>query len=92
MTETCKGRHFLISGRVQGVFYRRFAQKEAAALGITGWTRNLPDGRVEISAFGPDNDLDFFAKKLKQGPIAAQVSQVESKDIDLENHQSFAVI
>lgn len=87
-----QGQHFFISGRVQGVFYRRFACKEAQVLQLTGWARNLDDGRVEIKAFGPPQALAIYHKKLQQGPIAAQVKAVEAEDIEIEIFSGFEVI
>ena len=68
--------HIFVSGRVQGVGYRRFAQKQADAFKLEGWTRNLLDGRVEIFAQGPEADLDAYCELLKKGPAFSQVREV----------------
>lgn len=69
--------HYLISGRVQGVFYRASAAEEARRLGLAGWVRNLPDGRVECMATGDSPALQTFKKWLLTGPPAAEVESVE---------------
>jgi acylphosphatase len=69
--------HCLVSGRVQGVFFRASAQAEADRLGVTGWARNLPDGRVEVLACGDRERLDAFRRWLGQGPSQARVDDVE---------------
>lgn len=68
--------HVLVEGRVQGVGYRRFAQKEALRLGICGWVRNLEDGRVEIKATGTVDKLEDFQVCLKSGPSFSSVRQI----------------
>lgn len=65
--------HVLISGRVQGVAYRYFAEKYAKSFGITGWVKNLYDGRVEVLAEGDREDLDRFLARLREGPRLAAV-------------------
>lgn len=72
-------RHFVISGVVQGVSYRASAQQKALALGLTGWVRNLPDGRVEALAEGDADALDAFERWLWEGPSHASVTQVDTK-------------
>lgn len=72
-------RHFVISGVVQGVSYRASAQQKARALGLTGWVRNLPDGRVEALAGGDADALDAFETWLWEGPRHASVTQVDIK-------------
>jgi acylphosphatase len=67
----------LVKGRVQGVGYRAFAQKKALELGLSGYAENLPDGRVEVVAEGPEEDLKAFLRHLKQGPRLARVDEVE---------------
>jgi acylphosphatase len=60
-------------GRVQGVAYRFFAEKYAGRMGITGWTRNLPDGRVEVLAEGSGENIEAFLDRLREGPRLARV-------------------
>ena len=69
--------HMVISGRVQGVFFRGAAAQEARALGLSGWVRNLPDGRVEIVAEGGRRNLEMLFAWAHQGPPAARVEEVE---------------
>jgi len=64
-------------GRVQGVAYRYFAEKQAARLGLTGWVRNLPDGRVEVLAEGPASEVEAFLDRLKAGPSLARVDSFD---------------
>lgn len=71
-------RMFRITGRVQGVGYRAFAQRAARDLGITGSARNLADGRVEIHANGNPAQLAAFEGRLHQGPLWSDVRSVES--------------
>ncbi len=68
---------YLVSGRVQGVFYRASAQQQAASLGLRGWVRNLIDGRVELLACGDQTILDELEKWLQIGPEYAKVSNIE---------------
>lgn len=67
----------VIHGRVQGVWYRATARREATALGIDGWVRNLPDGTVETVAAGQQEALDRFVAWCGQGPPGANVTRVE---------------
>ncbi len=69
--------HGVISGRVQGVAYRYFAQRSALSLSISGWVRNLPDGRVEVLAEGEKADLEGFAERLREGPRMALVEELD---------------
>ena len=82
----------VVSGRVQGVFYRASAKAKADELGITGFVENLPDGKVFIEAEGTPEQLDHFKTWCSQGPPRAQVEQVEIKEGDLQNFTSFAVL
>jgi acylphosphatase len=70
-------RRFLISGRVQGVGFRWFAESAAAREGVHGWVRNLPDGRVEAHGEGDAEALERFERALRHGPPAARVETVE---------------
>jgi acylphosphatase len=76
--------HVLISGRVQGVFFRDQTRTWAGSLGITGWVRNLRDGRVEVLAEGEREALESLIERLKEGPPLALV---ESADITWEDYK-----
>lgn len=66
-----------VTGRVQGVFFRAFTQERAVALGLTGWVRNLPDGRVHVLAEGERSQIDRLVTVLKQGPPLSYVERTE---------------
>ncbi len=66
-------RRFLIGGRVQGVGFRMFAEARAAAEGVHGYVRNLPDGRVEAVVEGDEESVDRMELALDRGPIGARV-------------------
>jgi acylphosphatase len=68
---------FLVSGLVQGVGFRWFVARHARSLGLTGFARNLADGRVEVVVHGPDETLTKLERLLQQGPANAQVDRVE---------------
>jgi acylphosphatase len=70
-------RKFLISGLVQGVGFRYFAQRSAARHQVKGFIRNLPDGRVEAFAQGNERSVEAFKQDLTAGPRFSQVSEVE---------------
>ncbi len=84
-------RHFLVSGQVQGVFFRASAQATASGLGLTGWVRNLPDGRVELVACGDEAGLKKLERWLWQGPSYARVEEVEVSDTAPETFTDFTV-
>jgi acylphosphatase len=67
----------LISGRVQGVFFRAAAAQESQGRGLRGWARNLPDGRVEVVAEGARKNLLMLMAWAHRGPPAARVEEVE---------------
>ncbi len=71
-------KRFVVSGRVQGVGFRYFVVREAEALGLAGWVRNLPDGRVEVLASGEDGPVDVLEGRLWQGPPHARIASVEA--------------
>jgi acylphosphatase len=80
-------RRCLVSGRVQGVFFRASARERARLLGITGHARNLPDGRVEVLACGPREAVEAFCAWLWQGPPAASVTAVAAEELDADGVQ-----
>ncbi len=69
---------YLISGRVQGVGFRYFVLRQAQALGLAGWVRNLRDGRVEVLAAGGEGAMAALEGRLWSGPPTAQVVEVQS--------------
>lgn len=71
------GEHVFVSGMVQGVSFRYYTMQAAAHLGITGWVRNLPDGRVEAVFEGEQEDLDRMLAWCHEGPRSARVEHVE---------------
>lgn len=68
--------HFLIQGRVQGVGFRWFVQREAGELDLRGWVRNTEEGDVEVVAAGEPLDLDELRASLKRGPRGSRVDRV----------------
>jgi acylphosphatase len=75
-------RKALVAGRVQGVFYRATAAQRARELGIRGHANNLPDGRVEVLAYGEATIVDEFLKWLWTGSSASRVTAVDVQDLD----------
>jgi len=70
-------RRFLVRGRVQGVGFRWFVEREAFLLQIAGWVRNNPDGTVEVLAQGTRDQLAGLHSRLREGPRAARIDDVE---------------
>jgi acylphosphatase len=84
--------HILVSGRVQGVWFRGSTAKVAEALDLVGWVRNLPDGRVEIEAQGPAPKIEEFIAWCRIGPPRASVDRLEIIDIaPVPRYSSFEV-
>lgn len=69
--------HIYVSGRVQGVFYRSNTRRRALELGLTGWVRNLPDGRVEAVVEGEEDQVDRLVQWCRRGPRSAVVTGLE---------------
>jgi acylphosphatase len=69
--------HLLIGGRVQGVFYRRWTKNNAEKLGLSGWVRNLSDGRVEAAFEGAKNQVEEMVTRCRKGPKTSDVQAVE---------------
>jgi acylphosphatase len=72
--------HVIVSGRVQGVFFRGATHAQMRALGLSGWVRNLPDGRVEAVVEGDDARVALGLAFLRRGPPHAKVESVEIRD------------
>ena len=73
-------RRFLVRGRVQGVGFRWFVEREAHILGVAGWVRNNPDSSVEVYAIGTHEQLSGLRSRLREGPRAARVDNVEESE------------
>jgi len=80
VTGTIVARRFIVRGRVQGVGFRWFVEREAHILGIAGWVRNNPDSSVEVLAQGTKEQLAGLRSRLREGPRAARVDDVEEFD------------
>jgi len=86
-----EARRWFVRGRVQGVGYRYFAQKSALSLGLTGYARNLDDGRVEVYAAGPPARLAELAPLLHRGPRWADVRGVEEQEAAVQTSSCFLI-
>jgi acylphosphatase len=75
-------KHWFVSGRVQGVSFRAFTYESATDLKLTGWVRNLTDGRVEIVAEGNEKAIGQLLEKVKKGPAASRVEGVKEAKVD----------
>ena len=85
-------RRYVISGRVQGVGFRWFVEREARAIGVAGWVRNNDGGTVEVLASGSADQLSRLRKALQQGPRAARVDEVqEIEEPQEESESSFRI-
>jgi acylphosphatase len=83
--------HAVVSGRVQGVWYRESCRREAERLGVAGWVRNRPDGRVEIEAEGPRPAVDALLMWATHGPPRAIVDRVAVDDRPPQGESRFRV-
>lgn len=77
-----RARRFVVRGRVQGVGFRWFVEREAHILGIAGWVRNNFDGTVEVLAMGTREQLAGMRSRLQEGPRAARVDEVEESEAE----------
>jgi len=84
-------RRFVVSGRVQGVGFRAFAQHAARTIGLTGWARNLDDGDVEVHANGTQHQLDGFEARLRQGPRWGEVRSVSVTEAEVSDASGFHI-
>ena len=87
MAKLC--RRALVEGRVQGVWFRGSTQQQALGLGITGWARNLPDGRVEVLMCGEPDKLAELEQWLHRGPRLAKVIAVNVADVAWQDFTEF---
>jgi acylphosphatase len=88
-----KAVHILVSGRVQGVGFRWFTEREAERWAIAGYARNLADGSVEVRAQGDERALDGFCKELKRGPRAARIQELRVTPVAVdESLRRFSIL
>jgi len=84
-------KRYFVRGRVQGVGFRYFVESVAAKLGVTGYTRNLDDGRVEVYAVGAPEQLSELAGWLWKGPRFADVRGVEENQAGVQQYDTFLI-
>ena len=82
---------FIVSGRVQGVFFRASTREQAQRLGLCGHARNLPDGSVEVLAIGADAAIQQLEQWLQHGPPSARVDHVERSSTEIDAGDGFSV-
>ncbi|MBP1632925.1 MAG: acylphosphatase [Acidobacteria bacterium] len=82
MTPAVEARRVLVAGRVQGVGFRWSAVAEGERLGLAGWARNLPDGRVEVHAQGDPRAVAQMVEWLRQGPPRAEVARLDAQSVE----------
>ena len=92
MSDAIACKHVFVSGLVQGVFFRLETQKQAQRLGITGWVRNMDDGRVEAMICGDMQQLQQMEAWLQQGPSRARVSGVDMEDAENLGFDDFLIV
>lgn len=82
----------LVSGRVQGVWYRQSTKQQALAHHVTGWAKNLPDGRVEVRLCGEPKDVAVVLSWLAEGPDMARVDGVVSSEVECVDIVGFSTL
>ena len=90
-TDSLACRRFLVTGRVQGVFFRVSTRDVAVQLSLTGYAKNLPDGRVEVVACGQFDAVDKLAAWLREGPRMASVTSVDDEAVEFREFDSFGL-
>ena len=90
-----QARRYIVRGRVQGVGFRWFVEREAAAIGLVGWVRNNEDNTVELVAAGEPQQLETLKQRLQAGPRASRVDRVDelesSPDEVVDNLKTFQI-
>ena len=85
-------RKYVVSGRVQGVGYRYFAERCANQLGVSGYVKNCWNGTVEVYAVGDETSLEEFKRQLAQGPRSARVTHIDESDEPVDKRYNRFVI
>ncbi len=91
MTENLSTIHAFVSGRVQGVGYRAFTRSCALEKEVTGWAKNLADGRVEMMLSGSQQQLNHVISQLRRGPSFSQVSHLEQQTLPYQAFDGFSI-
>jgi acylphosphatase len=91
LNATPVARQYTVSGRVQGVGYRRFAQKAAVEVGVDGWVRNLDDGSVEVLVIGTPEQQEEMSGLLRRGPLWADVRTVRESEAAMLELRGFRI-
>ena len=86
-----KTRRATVTGRVQGVGFRFFAERAARELGVRGWVRNLPNGAVEAVAEGEEEAIDRFFERLRKGPQGSRVERLAEEELSAGGFSSFEI-
>lgn len=84
-------RHVRLTGQVQGVFFRAWAKEQAQSLGVSGWIRNCPDGRVEAHVEGEEQAVEQLIDKMRSGPPSAQVEDLRVWEVETFDYDDFEV-
>ena len=84
-------RNVRLTGRVQGVFFRAWAQGQARELGVSGWIRNCPDGSVEAHLGGEEDAVARMVERMRRGPSNARIKEFAVEDVKPENLGRFEV-
>ncbi len=82
MSEGTAAFRWVVTGRVQGVWYRDFTRREARALGLRGWVRNLPDGSVEARVVGDRETVARLKERLYEGPPLSRVEAIAEETLE----------
>ncbi|MBU0455570.1 MAG: acylphosphatase [Gammaproteobacteria bacterium] len=83
--------HYFISGRTQGVWFRKFVKEKAVSLKLSGWVKNSSDGRVEVYACGDKAQLEMLEQWLWKGPLLAKVTQVTQESAQWIEFPDFSI-
>ena len=84
--------HCFVSGKVQGVWFRAATKEKAERLGVSGWVKNLPDGRVEVLICGEKAKVDLLHQWLHRGPKLANVEQVIMEELEPKGYEGFLIL
>jgi len=87
-----KATHVIVTGRVQGVWFRAWMREQAEARGLAGWVRNRPDGSVEAVVAGPAEDITELVEALVEGPPAATVAEVRAVSTEMPAEPGFRIV